>query len=199
MKLTWAAPERNKGPLLDVLRRVLPPGGGLLLEIASGTGQHAAFFAEGLPAWRIQPSDREPENLASIEAHVADAGLPGLLGPVSLDVLSPSWAVPGPVDAVFCANMIHIAPEACTEGLLVGVARVLRPGGVFVLYGPFKIGGQHTAPSNEAFDADLRARDPRWGVRNLDDVVARADALGLAFEERVAMPANNVSVVLRRR
>lgn len=197
MKLTWAAPERNKGPLLDVLRRVLPTSG-TLLEIASGTGQHAVFFAEGLPGIRVVPSDASAENLASIRAHVEEAGAGNLAAPLALDVLSATWPIDA-VDAVFCANMIHIAEEACTEGLLAGTARVLRPGGTFVLYGPFKIGGEHTAPSNEAFDADLRGRDPRWGVRNLDDVVARAEALGLAFVERVAMPANNFSVVFRRR
>lgn len=194
MKQCWPAPERNKDPILAVLARVLPARGELL-EIASGSGQHAAHFAAHLPALTFRPSDVDPENLASIRAWVRDAGLPNLREPLALDVLADDWGV-GRVDAVFNANMIHIAPWECGLALLRGAARHLRPGGVLVMYGPFRIGGAHTAPSNETFDAGLRARDPRWGVRDLEEVVSEAERAGLAFEERVPMPANNQALVL---
>ena len=195
-KATWPAPERNKQSILEVLSRVLPKAG-RLLEIASGSGQHAAFFAEKLPTLRYLPSDVDPENLASIRAWVKDAQLPNLAEPVELDVTSESWGV-GELDAIFNANMIHIAPWECAVSLLAGAGRHLRPGGVLVLYGPFRIAGEHTAPSNATFDEGLRARDPRWGVRDLEAVVALAARAGLSFVERVAMPANNQTLVFRR-
>lgn len=196
-KSVWAAPERNKGPILEVLRRVLPPSG-TLLEIASGTGQHAVYFAEHLPGLVVQPSDVAPEHLESIRAWAAEAKLANLREPLRLDVRAPSWGV-SVVDAVYCANMIHITPWDCAEALIAGVGRHLRTGGVFVLYGPFRVGGAHTAPSNEAFDAELRARDARFGVRDVDDVTALATAAGLAREECVSMPANNLCLVFRAR
>jgi len=190
------AAERNRGPILDVLRRVLPPRG-TVLEIASGTGQHVAHFASGLPALVWQPSDRDDEGFASIAAWCVHAGAANALPPIVLDVTHAPWPV-ATVDAIVCANMIHIAPwEACL-GLLRGAGRHLADAGVLVLYGPFMIGGVHTASSNAAFDADLRARDPRWGVRDLDDVAAVARENGLTLDERVAMPANNRTVVFRR-
>jgi SAM-dependent methyltransferase len=195
-KREWPAPERNKLPILDVLRRVLPAQG-TLLEIASGTGQHAAYFAEHLPNLVYQPSDLDPENLESIRAWVEDAQLPNLRRPLKLDVLVPLWQVDS-VAAVFCANMIHIAPWECTEGLLSGVGRHLAPGGVFVLYGPFRVGGAHTAPSNADFDQDLRSRDPRFGVRDLEAVAELAKRHGLELTERVGMPANNWCVVFAK-
>lgn len=197
MKQCWPAPERNKEPILQVLTRVLP-GSGTLLEIASGSGQHAVHFARALPALTIQPSDMDAENLASIRAWVAEAGLPNLREPVQLDVLTAAWPV-GHASAVFNANMIHIAPWECCVALLHGVGQRLEAGGVFVLYGPFREGNAHTAPSNETFDAGLRARDPRWGVRDLEAVVAEAERAGLTLTERVPMPANNQSLVFTNR
>lgn len=195
-KATWPAPERNKVPILEVLSRVLPANG-TLLEISSGSGQHAAYFAEKLPALRYLPSDVDPENLASIRAWVHDAGLSNLAEPLELDVTRDSWGV-GQIDALFNANMIHIAPWECAIGLISGAGRHLRPGGVLVLYGPFRIAGEHTAPSNAAFDESLRARDPRWGVRDMEAVIELAEQAGLSFVERVAMPANNQTLVFTR-
>lgn len=196
MKKTWPAPERNKEAILEVLRRVLPSAG-RVLEISSGSGQHVMHFARHLPHLEFQPSDVDDDNLASIRAWRRDEALANVLEPVRLDVLEPAWPV-GPCAAAFNANMIHIAPWACAEGLFAGLGRHLAPGGVFVLYGPFRVGGAHTAPSNEAFDADLRQRDPAWGVRDLEAVEALARAQGLVLHERVPMPANNQSLVFWR-
>ncbi|HTU62958.1 MAG TPA: DUF938 domain-containing protein [Polyangiales bacterium] len=197
MQLHWPAPERNKAPILEVLQRALPSQGGRLLEVASGSGQHAAYFARALPAWTWLPSDVDPRNLASVAAYVEEAALPNLLPPLALDVCAEAWPV-GELDALFNANMIHIAPWECCEGLLRGAGRYLRAGGVLVLYGPFRIGGDHTAPSNYEFDLDLRRRDPRWGVRDLETVAELARSLGLEHRETVAMPANNQCVVFER-
>jgi SAM-dependent methyltransferase len=196
VKQAWPAAERNKAPILEVLRRVLPPAG-TLLEIASGTGQHAAHFAEQLPAWVIQPSDIDSENLESIEAWVTDARLPNLRRPFRLDVLAADWGI-GRVDAVYCANMIHIAPPACTDALIAGAGRHVVSGGRFVLYGPFRVGGEHTATSNAAFDADLRGRNPGFGVRDLEAVQTSASAAAFRLIERVAMPANNFTLIFER-
>lgn len=174
------------------------PRAGTLLEIASGSGQHAVHFARALPGLVVQPSDVDLDNLASIRAWVTEAALPNLREPVLLDVLDGAWPV-GHVDAAFNANMIHIAPWECCTALFDGLGRVLHADGVFVLYGPFRIGGAHTAPSNETFDAGLRARDPRWGVRDLEAVLAAAQRAGLAMTERVPMPANNQSLVFTKR
>jgi SAM-dependent methyltransferase len=194
-KTRWPAPERNKGPILEVLRRVLPRSG-TVLEIASGTGQHAEYFARELPALTFLPSDVDPENLASIREWVRDAALPNLREPLELDVTSESWKV-GEVDAVFNANMIHIAPWACAVGLFAGIRRETTAR-VVVLYGPFRIGGVHTAPSNEAFDANLRERNPSFGVRDLEAVTELAEQAGLRLAERVPMPANNQTLVFVR-
>jgi SAM-dependent methyltransferase len=196
-KLTWPAPERNKQPILSVLQRVLPRGG-TLLELASGTGQHANYFAEQLPNWTFQPSDVEAANLASISAWVRESALPNLREPLRIDVCSDDWAVP-PVDAIYNANLIHIAPWEAAVGLLRGAARHLLPHGVLVLYGPYRIAGQHTAPSNQSFDEDLKRRDPRFGVRDLEAVVSLAAQHGLELRERVEMPANNQTLVLARK
>lgn len=191
------AAERNREPILGVLRRVLPARG-VVLEIASGTGQHVAHFAAALPELEFQPSDRTDQEFASITAWCADAGARNVRAPIVLDVASDPWpAAIGTVDAIFNANMIHIAPwEACL-GLLRGAGAHLARDGVLVTYGPYKIDGRHTAPSNEAFDRDLRARDPSWGVRDLDEVARVAERHGLAITERIAMPANNFSIVFR--
>jgi hypothetical protein len=170
----------------------------VVLEIASGTGEHAVHFAAALPRLNWQPTDPDAEALASIAAWRDRAKLPNLLPPVRLDVTAKLWPVDW-ADAVVCINMIHISPWSATEALMAGVAKVTAPSGVLFLYGPYKEGGRHTAPSNEAFDADLRARNPAWGVRDLDDVRAMAARYGLVFEERVAMPSNNLSVIFRRR
>jgi SAM-dependent methyltransferase len=194
--LTSPSVARNRDPILAVLRRVLPARG-TVLEIASGTGEHAVHFAAGLPHLTWQPSDRDPAALSSIAAHRGAAGLPNLEPPLELDAAMPSWPV-ARADAVVSINMIHIAPWRAAEGLMAGAGRLLSPGGILYLYGPFKEGGRHTAPSNATFDESLRARDPEWGVRDLDDVADLARRHGLGFVERVAMPANNLSVVFRR-
>jgi hypothetical protein len=196
-KLTWGAPERNQQPILNVLSRVLPSRG-TLLELASGTGQHATYFARHLPSWTIQPSDVEPQNLDSIRAWVDEALLPNLRQPLRIDVVDDDWQLPA-VEAIFNANLIHIAPWQAAIGLIRGAARQLVPAGMLVLYGPFRIGGQHTAPSNETFDASLRERDARFGVRDLEAVLALAEENGLRLQERLEMPANNQTLVLTRR
>jgi SAM-dependent methyltransferase len=187
------ATERNREPILAVLSRILPPSG-LVLEVSSGTGEHAAFFAAALPHLAWQPTDRDERALASIAAHREVAALGNLLPPLMLDASSPDWPV-ARADAVACINMIHIAPWAAAEGLMAGAAQILPPGGALYLYGPYKEGGVHTAESNHRFDMDLQLRDSSWGVRNLEDVVALAAGHGLAHAETVTMPANNHSVV----
>jgi SAM-dependent methyltransferase len=187
---------RNRQPILDVLRRVLPPQG-LVLEVASGSGEHAAYFAKELPLLSWQPTDPDAEALASIAAHRAAAGAANLLPPLQLDVTAQPWPV-AHADAILCNNMIHIAPWAACEGLIAGAARLLPAGGILYLYGPYKIDGRHTAPSNQAFDDDLRARNPLWGIRHLAEVVALATHHGFALAETAPMPANNLSVIFRR-
>lgn len=195
-KLYSAACERNRAPILEILREVLPETG-LVLEIASGTGMHAAFMAPALPSIEWQPSDADDEALASIEAWRLESGAPNLRPPVRLDVGAASWPIER-ADAIFNANMIHISPWAVTLGLLDGAARVLSAGAPLVMYGPYKRGGAHTAPSNASFDESLRARDPSWGVRDLEVVVEEAAARGLDFEQVRELPANNLCVVYRK-
>ena len=191
------AAERNGAPILAELQRLLPERG-LMLEIASGTGQHAASLSAGLPGWQWQPTDFDADSLPSIRAWCA--GMPRVRPPLRLDVLSRPWPpeVPQSVDAMFCANMIHIAPWACTTALLQGAARHLAPQGLLVTYGPYLEDGVQTAPGNTAFDADLRARDAAWGLRRLAAVAAEARAAGLQLRDRVAMPANNLLLVWAR-
>ena len=179
-----SAPRHATGPLR-------------VLEIASGTGQHAVFFAESLPHLRWLPSDVDPEHLESIEAWRSEAQLANVAAPIRLDVRAADWDVE-PVAAIFNANMIHIAPWPVAEGLFAGAGRVLEEAGLLFLYGPFRIGGRHTAESNEAFDADLRRRNPEWGVRDLERVVETAVAAGLQRVETNDLPANNKLVVFRR-
>jgi len=196
LKQLSASSERNKDPILDVLRDVLPERG-FVLEIASGTGQHAAHFAAALSRVEWQPSDIDPELRASVSAWRDDAGLDNLLEPIHLDVTADPWPV-RQAHAVVNANMIHIAPwEACT-GLLDGAARILPEDGILYMYGPYKIGGKHTGPGNEAFDQSLRQRDPSWGIRNLDDVALEARRRGLHLIKTVKMPADNLSVIYRK-
>ena len=195
-RLYAPAVARNRAPILAVLRERLPASG-LVLEVASGSGEHAAFFAGELPHLTWQPSDTDPRALDSIAAFRAAAGAPNLLPPVRLDAEAATWPVRA-ADAILSINMIHIAPWSAATGLVAGAARLLPPGGLLYLYGPFMEHGRHTAPSNAAFDADLRARDPRWGVRDLDTVAELAQRHGFALAETVAMPANNRSVLFRR-
>lgn len=190
------ASERNRGPLLDVLLQLLPPSG-RALEIACGTGQHAAHFAPALPGWQWLPTDPMDESLRS----TADwcEGLANVLPPLRLDVLAPGWpGMPAQVDLVFCANMIHISPWATTRALMQGAARHLSPAGVLVTYGPYFVQGETPSPGNLAFDADLQQRDPAWGIRWLHAVQAEAAEAGLALQRRIDMPANNLTLVWGR-
>jgi SAM-dependent methyltransferase len=193
----WRAPaaERNQGPILAVLRRALPPAG-LVLEIASGTGQHVAHFAAALPNLIWQPSEADVAFDRSIRAWIEAEGLTNVREPVAFDVTLP-WPVTR-ADAAVCINMIHIAPWAATQALIAGAAGVLPPGGVLFLYGPFRRFGRHTAASNAAFDAQLRGADPDWGVRDLEAVAALAEAAEFDLKEVVEMPANNLSVVFQK-
>jgi hypothetical protein len=190
------AAERNKQAIAAVLSRVLPATG-LVVEVASGTGQHAEHFARVFPTLVWQPTEADADSLVALAARVQRAALPNLLLPVELDVRAACPAIASAA-AVFCANMIHIAPWSACSALLEHAERWLEPGAPLVLYGPFKRAGEHTAPSNAAFDADLRRRNPEWGVRDLDDVVALARASSLELAELVAMPANNFAAVWRR-
>lgn len=188
---------RNRDPILEVLRTRLPAGG-LVLEVAAGAGEHAVHFAAALPALQWRPTDADPQALASIAAWRAHAGLGNLLPPLALDASRPdAWPV-ARADAVVAINMIHISPWAATAGLMAGAARVLPPGGGLFLYGPFLEGDTPTAPSNLEFDRSLRRRNPDWGIRHLDELVALGGAHGLALAERVAMPANNLVLVFRK-
>jgi len=190
-----AATERNREPILAVLRGVLPPTG-LVLEIASGTGQHVATFARALPALRWQPSDASSAHLTSISAW--SAGVENVAPPLLLDVEREPWPVVH-ADAILNINMVHIAPWSAAEALFRGAARVLPATGLLYMYGPFKRGGQHAAPSNARFDERLRGEDPRWGVRDVDDLQRVAASVGFAPAEIVEMPANNLSLIFRRR
>ena len=191
------ATARNRGPILEVLTG-LWTAPGHVLEIASGTGEHAVHFARHLTHLTWQPSDPDPGAIASIEAWRKESKLDNLAAPVVLDVCAQPWPS-SPPTGIFCANMIHIAPWSCTLALMDGAQRVLNTGDLLVLYGPFAIEREHTATSNAAFDLDLRQRDPSWGVRDLADVTRAATSAGLAERTRLPMPANNLIVVFERR
>ena len=188
---------RNREPILEALRSTLPPAA-RVLELASGTGEHAVFFAGAMPGWNWQPSDPDAAARASIEAWRQELALANLLAPLAIDARAPEWGVAGPFDAIVAINMIHISPWECTEALMRGAARLLDDGAPLVLYGPYHVGGKPTAPSNAAFDESLRMRDASWGVRHLEEVVRVAGEHGFAHEQTVPMPANNLTVVLRR-
>jgi len=192
------AAARNRDSILAVLRRVLPSEG-RVLEIASGTGEHAVHFARALPALSFAPSDADPECLASIEAWRAHEALPNVEPARRIDVHDADWGADPGIAAILCSNLVHIAPWSAAQALVRGAARVLAPraGAPLVLYGPYRRGGAHTAPSNAAFDASLRARDARFGVRDLEEVERAASECGFALDECVAMPANNFCVVFR--
>ena len=185
---------RNREPILDVMRRVLGEHA-RVLEIASGTGEHAVFVARAMPGVSWQPSDPDAASRASVVAWTLHEGLLNVAPPLALDVREPDWGTRGPFDALVAINMIHIAPWEATRGLFAGAARVLAPGGVVFLYGPYKRDGKHTAPSNEAFEQWLTARDPAFGVRDLADVEREAARHGFSLREVVPMPANNFVLV----
>lgn len=193
------AAERNLAPILAVLMDALPKSG-TMLEIASGTGQHAAAFAKAFPRLTWQPSDPASQARASIAAWREKAQATNLLPPLNLDTMRADWehTVAGPPAAILCINMIHIAPWAACTGLMRGAGCLLPDGGLLYLYGPFRREGVRTAPSNAAFDRALRAEDPEWGVRDLEAVTDLAAAAGLRLERSIEMPANNLSVIFRR-
>ncbi|HYP30311.1 MAG TPA: DUF938 domain-containing protein [Burkholderiaceae bacterium] len=206
------AAERNRQPILDVLRRVLPPAG-RALDIASGSGQHVSWFARHLPGWTWQPSEFAAASLPSIaawsvldaddlaESPGATAGigpLANVLPPLQLDVTAHAWPVTGAFDAIACINMLHASPSATLPGLMRGVGRHLARDGVLATYGPYILDDEPLAPSNVEFDAWLKTRDPSWGIRRLADVVTHARDAGLRLRERVAMPANNLVLIFER-
>jgi SAM-dependent methyltransferase len=194
--LTSPSVARNRNPILEILRRVLPRTG-TVLEIASGTGEHAVHFATALSHLTWQPTDQDEQALNSIAAHRAASGLPNLLVPLRLDAAAPDWPVER-ANAVMAINMIHISPWRATQGLMDGAGRILPPGGVLYVYGAYRENGVHTAPSNEAFDQDLRSRNSEWGIRDLEEVVNLAGNHRLELVERIPMPANNLSLLFQR-
>lgn len=187
---------RNRDPILAVLREVLPKTG-LVLEIASGTGEHATHFARALPGLAWQPSDPDPAARASVAGWAAAEGLGNLRPPLALDAAAEDWAIDR-ADAILCINMIHISPWEATEGLMRGAGRLLPPSGPLVLYGPYRRADRPIEPSNAAFDEDLRRRDPRWGLRQLEDVADCAARAGLLLDRVIEMPANNLTAVFRK-
>lgn len=191
------ATARNRDPILEVLGPLLPESG-LVLEVASGTGEHVVHFAQARPGLVWQPSDPSQEARESIAAWAEAEGLPNVRAPLALDAAAEDWPVDN-FDAAVCINMLHISPWAATQGLMKGAGKRLTPGGLLYIYGPFRRADTPTALSNEAFDADLKGRDARWGLRMLEDVRAEAEANGLGFEGFVEMPANNLSLIFRRR
>ncbi|NKB48385.1 MAG: DUF938 domain-containing protein [Alphaproteobacteria bacterium] len=196
------AAERNRSAILEVLQKVLPPSG-TVLEVSSGTGQHAAYFTPELAPRRWQPSEFDRALIGSIEDWRERVPSARLLPPVTLDARDPVWPVEEtspefPISAIVNINMIHIAPWAACLGLLAGAGRILPPGGILYLYGPYRRGGIHTVTSNEDFDRSLQARDPQWGVRDLDEVEAAAKGEDLLLDQVIEMPVNNLSVVFRK-
>ncbi|MBR1151476.1 DUF938 domain-containing protein [Bradyrhizobium sp. JYMT SZCCT0428] len=205
-RLDAAAFHRNHAPIWEVLQKFLAGKSGDVLEAGSGTGQHVVHFASHAPDIIWWPSDFNEAHLNSIAAWRAHAGLPNIRPEMRIDLSDPTWCPQmrdgsGPSDllAVFCANVIHIAPWRVAEGLFAGAARYLRSDGRLFLYGPFKRDGKHTALSNAVFDTSLRDRDPEWGVRDIEDVSSLATGVGLALIEAVPMPANNMILVFERR
>ena len=193
-RLSAPSALRNRDPILDVLRAHLPATG-MVLEIASGTGEHVAHFAAALPALTWQPTDPEISRCASIDAWAA--GLPNVRPAIPLDTTAPDWPVPD-ADAVLCINMIHIAPWTAAESLVAGAARLLRTDGLLALYGPYRWANRPMEPGNAAFDADLRRRNPAWGLREVEAVAALAAASGFAAPSLVTMPSDNLMLLFRR-
>jgi hypothetical protein len=195
-RLFAPAVARNRDPILDVLRKILPAKG-VALEIASGSGEHVAYFAAALPGLNFQPSDPNPDARASINAWIAETGLSNIRPAVALDASRPPWPMSWS-DAILCINMVHISPWAATEGLLNQAYEILPPGAPLYLYGPFLREGVTTAPSNLEFDASLRAQNPEWGLRDLAAVAAVARENEFSAPDIIEMPANNLSVIFRR-
>jgi SAM-dependent methyltransferase len=195
-RLEYPATQRNRDFILDVLRDVLPASG-LVLEVASGSGEHVIHFARAFPTLTFQPSDPERPARLSIAAWVKESGLANLRPPLELDASRDNWPIAA-ADAILCINMIHISPWSASEGLMRGAARILRPGAPLYLYGPYRQTNVETAPSNEAFDASLKSRNSAWGLRDLDEVAELARASGFSGPHVTPMPANNLSVVFRR-
>ncbi len=195
-RLQAPATLRNREPILDVLRGVFPTSG-LVLEIASGSGEHVMHFAQHLPHLTFQPSDPDAAALQSIAAWTRDSGVTNVLPPVMLDASSNDWPLTT-ADAIICINMIHISPWRASEGLMRGAAKLLRTGAPLYLYGPYRRADVITAPSNEAFDADLKSRNAEWGLRDLEAVAKLAQSTGFSAPAITEMPANNLSVVFRR-
>ncbi len=193
------AADRNKQAILDVLVGVLPAHGNAL-EIASGTGQHVAWFAAGLPGWTWQPSDAQPDGFGSINAWTAEQAVSNVRAPVVIDVMAANWfPAPQLFDLIYCANMLHISPWATCAALMRGSAQHLPPGGRLVTYGPYLEDDVPTSPGNLAFDDSLRERNPAWGIRRIEDVKAQAAKAGLQLVARHAMPANNLLLVCARK
>ncbi len=201
------ATDRNRQYILEVLQQTLPDRG-TVLEIASGTGEHAVYFAPRLKPLQWLPSDPDPTRRASIAAWGDTMPSENLQPPIALDASEPVWTVEThppdslqnvPISAIVNINMIHISPWSACLGLMAGASRILPSGGILYLYGPYKRGGEHTAPSNESFDISLRSQNPEWGVRDLDEVIAVARERDLQFVKTVEMPANNLSVVFQRK
>jgi SAM-dependent methyltransferase len=205
-RLDAAAFHRNHQPIWQVLQRFLLGQAGDVVEVGSGTGQHVVYFAGQTPDVIWWPSDLNAQHLKSIEAWRAHSGLANVRPPLRIDLSDPAWCPamhdgsgPGPLLALFCANVIHIAPWRVAEGLFEGAGRYLAPGGRLFLYGPFKRDGKHSAISNAVFDTSLREKDPEWGVRDVADVQKLAADAGLSLAETAAMPANNLILVFERK
>ncbi|MES2785774.1 MAG: DUF938 domain-containing protein [Pseudomonadota bacterium] len=202
MTLHSPAADRNKQPIADALVALLPEAGHAL-EIASGTGQHAAWFAARLPGWTWQPSDMDAAGFESIESYATQASVTNVRSPVLIDVTATAWPCgdqefPRAFDAIFCANMIHISPWETCSALMRGASRYLTPDGVLITYGPYIEDGVETAAGNVAFDQSLRERNPAWGIRHLQNVEREAERVGLMLRDRIAMPANNLLLVFAR-
>ncbi|MDB5487861.1 MAG: hypothetical protein JWQ58_1576 [Reyranella sp.] len=196
MKREAPAAARNRQPILDVLQPHLPANG-LVLEIASGAGEHVVHYAAARPGLIFQPSDPDAGARASVDDWVRTLGLPNVKPALEIDVTRETWPVER-ADAVLCCNMIHIAPWEAAVGLVTGAGRLVPAGGLLFLYGPYRRGGRHTAPSNEAFDSDLKRRNPAWGVRDIEAVIELAELQGFSAPEIVEMPANNLSLLFKR-
>lgn len=189
--------ERNKGPIAEILMRVLPAQGDVL-EVGSGTGQHVLHFAQAMPYLRWQPTERDADCLKSIASWLAQTTAPNVNAPYHLDVYDDIWPV-AEVAAVVCINMIHIAPQSATKALLRGAGNVIARGGIMFLYGPYRRQGRHISAENKAFDELLKAENPEWGVRNLEDVARLAASEGFELQDTHDMPANNLAVIFRKR
>jgi cyclopropane fatty-acyl-phospholipid synthase-like methyltransferase len=196
--LDFPATQKNRQVIGDVLSEIFDPESHLrLLEVASGSGQHAVYFASRFPNWTIQPTDIAQEHLNSISAYTEHQGLSNVLPPQKVDVSADEWNLEGSFDGLWAINLIHISPWECTLGLLQNTRNILNPGGLLYLYGAYRRNGEHTSDSNRAFDQSLRASNPTWGVRCLDELTETAQQHGFRLQQVIQMPANNLSVVFQ--